>query len=300
MNIQVILMLSGLGFVSVLLVMLAIWRVPADEAYIRTGLRKMAIFLPNDWLFVLPIASEVHALKLKSLSIVVEACGQHSLLTKDPLRVDIKLGLLCGIKRTPVHIVRLLTILNGRDDLVVSLVRERCQEMMQVVAGQSSLESLLLNPLEFENQVRCLLVVELDNLGLDIFLVSVSAIEQTHQGFYRPQDCLLDGKAISLLASQRLEWEYELHQRMSETALAVRHLEIESAVKVAEWEMKSSIALLEQRRHTLAISTQLQQEMAEIEASQALALDVLHQDLQQVYAQSTALLTTQRKLAAIA
>lgn len=268
---------------GLLLGMLAIYglvrRVPANLAYIRTGLGKDNLLLANRWYLALPILYRTKVAYLHNFTIPVIATGESALITTDPLKLDIKLALVCRISASEMAIKQAIEGFRGEPELAKVFIQQRCLNLMQTLASQSVLANVLKNPIRFESQLFERLVPELALLGIEPLLVSICSISQTNLAYYNPNSSLLDAQALLVFKQQRLEHEYQLHQSMSQTALAVKHLELEATQKLATWQTQTNLAVLEQKRYELELSSKIEHELAEMAAAQQLALGMMQQDL---------------------
>lgn len=270
----------GIGLLlGVLAICGLVRRVPANLAYIRTGLGKDTLLLANSWYLALPILYRTKVAHLNNFTIPVIATGESALITTDPLKLDIKLVLVCRISASEMAIKQAIEGFRGEPELAKTFIQQRCLNLMQTLASQSVLASVLKNPVRFESQLFECLVPELALLGIEPLLVSICSISQTNLAYYNPNSSLLDAQALLVFKQQRLEHEYQLHQSMSQTALAVKHLELEATQKLATWQTQTNLAVLEQKRYELELSSKIEHELAEMAAAQQLALGMMQQDL---------------------
>lgn len=254
-------------------------RVPANLAYIRTGLGKDTLLLANRWYLALPILYRKKVVHLHNFTVPVIATRESALITTDPLKLDIKLALVCRISASEMAIKQASEGFSGEPELAKAFIQQRCLNLMQMLASQSALATVLKNPVRFESQLFERLVPELALLGIEPLLVSICSISPTNLAYYNPSSSLLDAQALLVFKQQRLEHEYQLHQSMSQTALAVKHLELEATQKLATWQTQTNLAVLEQKRYELELSSKIEHELAEMAVAQQLALEMMQQDL---------------------
>lgn len=291
---------AGLVAVLLLLMRTLYWRVPAGFAYIRTGIGAERVLFGRGG-FVIPGLHQVSAISLRSFSVGVSQVGEHSVLTCDPLRVDVTLGVLARIRPEQAAIVAARQTFGGDVDKIRPLLEERCKVVVQAVASKMPFDTLICNRLDFELEVQQCLNAEMHWAGLELILVSVSDLQQTSQLHYHRDERSIDGQALSLLAAKRLAETCQLHARMRDAELAIKRLDFDAALKTLEWDAQYALARLEHQRHQTEVEARVRQDIAEIEVSQALAEEMVRRDMalaQLQYQQEVEEASHQRALAA--
>ncbi|MGB0848423.1 MAG: SPFH domain-containing protein [Thiolinea sp.] len=273
------LMIAGLLLVVLgLLARVLYWRVPANTGYIRDGAGRKRVLLEGGGL-VIPGVHKLSGMRLDNFSLTISARRQKSVLTIDPLRVDVEVRLLARIKPTAESVLIAQEVFDGEVDKIQQVLEERCYSVIRSVVSGFTLKSLLCNATDFELQINEALSRDLAELGIEVMLCSIVGLDQTNQLDYQRSKSM-DAKALTVLESLHSENVGRLHAKLRETELQIKALDYEAAMKQLEWEEKFVAARLEHQKHKAEIEARLAREIKEIEVSKQIAIEMIEHDVQ--------------------
>ncbi len=284
MSMQVVVLVLLVVTLGVL-VRLCYWRVPLNTAYIRSGAGKPQVLFKGG--LVIPGLHQLSGLHLANFSVDVIATRERSLLTSDPLRVDVEMRLLVRIKPSAEAVMTAKTLFDGEVDAIRTVLEERGYRTLSAAVAEFSLQQLLSNPRYFELQLNERLPTLLSDLGIEIMLCSLTTLKPTSQLHYCRSHSV-DAKALAVLEAMRMDNMQQVHHKFMETQLQMKQLDFKAAMQQLQWEEAFTAAKLEHERHKAEIEARLTQEIREIEVSKQVALEMIEHDAQQVRIQQAA------------
>jgi len=168
---------------AVVIVVLA-WfyeRATREVSLIRTGVGGRKVVMDGGTL-ALPYFHEISRLNMQTLRLEVHRAGDAALITKDRLRVDVKVEFYVSVTPEADSIARAAQTLGRRTfhaDQLLELIEGKLVDALRSVAARLTMDDLHENRGTFVAEVRQSLDETLARNGLELESVSLSALDQT-------------------------------------------------------------------------------------------------------------------------
>src|SRR6056300_326511 len=168
--------------VAAILIVLAAWfyqRATNEVSFVRTGIggRKVVI---DGGVLAIPFFHEISRVNMQTIRMDVSRTGNHSLITKDRMRVDVGAEFYASVIPEERAIVRAAQTLGKRTfqpDQLKSLIDGMMVDALRAVAAQMTMDELHENRSEFVREVRETLADTLKRYGLQLDSVSLTALD---------------------------------------------------------------------------------------------------------------------------
>ncbi|MBS0123793.1 flotillin family protein [Thetidibacter halocola] len=263
--------MTFLGWIILLVVLAAIaialaaWfyeRATNEVALVRTGIGGRKVVIDGGTLAI-PYFHEVSRVNMQTIRMDVQRSGEHSLITKDRMRIDVGAEFYASVMPEPDAITRAAQTLGRRTfqaDQLKALIDGMMVDALRAVAAKMTMDELHENRSTFVREVREALTDTLARYGLQLDSVSLTALDQT------PFNALDENNAFNAVGMRKLaeviaKSKKERAEIEGESQVSVRRAEVEANRRTLEIE-------LEQRRAEIAqtqeIETLLAQQLTEV------------------------------------
>jgi len=242
-----------------ILVVLAAWfyeRATNEVSLVRTGVggRKVVI---DGGVLAIPFFHEISRVNMQTIRMDVSRNGNHSLITKDRMRIDVGAEFYASVIPNPTSITRAAQTLGKRTfqpDQLKALIDGMMIDALRAVAAQMTMDELHENRSEFVREVRAALTDTLAKYGLELDSVSLTALDQT------PFASLDENNAFNAVGMRKLaeviaKSKKERAEIESESQVLVRRAEVDANRQKLDIE-------LEQRRAEIAQAKEIEMLLA--------------------------------------
>jgi Uncharacterized protein conserved in bacteria len=260
-----------LGWIILLLViaaaiiLLAAWfyeRATSEVSLIRTGIGGRKVVIDGGTLAI-PYFHEVSRVNMQTIRMDVARTGDHALITKDRMRIDVGAEFYTSVVPEEAAVVRASQTLGRRTfqpDQLKSLIDGMMVDALRAVAAQMTMDELHESRGEFVRQVHDSLAGTLSKYGLQLDSVSLTSLDQT------PFSALDENNAFNAVGMRRLaeviaESKKERAEIEGESQVSVRRAEVDSNRRKLEIELEQRRAEIQQ---TQEIELLLAQQLAEV------------------------------------
>lgn len=277
--------MSTMGWIILILVVaaaliaLAAWfyeRATNEVSLVRTGIGGRKVVIDGGTLAI-PFFHEISRVNMQTIRMDVVRAGDHSLITKDRMRVDVGAQFYASVIPEKEAIVRASQTLGKRTfqpDQLKALIDGMMVDALRAVAAQMTMDELHENRAEFVREVRRALTDVLAKYGLQLDSVSLTALDQT------PFTSLDENNAFNAVGMRKLaeviaKSKKERAEIEGESQVSVRRAEVESNRRKLEIELEQRRAEIAQTQEIeMLLATQLtevarRKAEAEREAAQA-------------------------------
>jgi len=242
-----------------ILVVLAAWfyeRATNEVSLVRTGVggRKVVI---DGGVLAIPFFHEISRVNMQTIRMDVSRNGNHSLITKDRMRIDVGAEFYASVIPNPTSITRAAQTLGKRTfqpDQLKALIDGMMIDALRAVAAQMTMDELHEKRSEFVREVRAALTDTLAKYGLELDSVSLTALDQT------PFASLDENNAFNAVGMRKLaeviaKSKKERAEIESESQVLVRRAEVDANRQKLDIE-------LEQRRAEIAQAKEIEMLLA--------------------------------------
>ncbi|MEO6363780.1 MAG: flotillin domain-containing protein [Caldimonas sp.] len=256
--------LGGIVLVAVLgLIGLRFYTLSSKErAFARTGAGSQKVVL-NGGAFVIPGIHEIVIVNMKTLRLEVDKSGKESLITKDRLRVDVRVEFYVRVKADAEAVAKAAQTLGvlTRDPQALKMqVEAKFVDALRAVAVKMTMYDLNALRAEFVQQVRQVVAEDIAQNGLELESVSLTSLNQTKKEFFDPTNAF---DAEGLLALTR---ETEARRK------SVNDIEQDTRVAIETKNLDATRQQQSLRRQTEEVKLSTNQEIATLTANQEAAV----------------------------
>ncbi|WP_117194305.1 flotillin family protein [Rhizobium terrae] len=263
--------MSALGWFIILLILaavlivLAAWffeRATNEVSLVRTGIGGRKVVIEGGTLAI-PYFHEVSRVNMQTIRMDVARTGDHALITKDRMRIDVGAEFYTSVVPEEAAVVRAAQTLGRRTfqpDQLKSLIDGMMVDALRAVAAQMTMDELHENRGEFVRQVHEALAGTLVKYGLQLDSVSLTSLDQT------PFSALDENNAFNAVGMRKLaeviaKSKKERAEIEGESQVAVRRAEVESNRRKLDIELEQRRAEIQQ---TQEIELLLAQQLTEV------------------------------------
>lgn len=274
--------------VIAVLVVLAAWfyrREGNEIALVRTGIggRKVVI---DGGVLAIPFFHEISRVNMQTIRMDVSRSGEHSLITKDRMRIDVGAEFYVSVKPEEASVVRAAQTLGRRTfqaDQLKALFDGMMVDALRSVAAQLTMDELHENRAAFVKEVREVLTDVLAKYGLQLDSVSLTALDQT------PFAALDENNAFNAVGMRKLaeviaKSKKERAEIEGESQVSVRRAEVEANRRKLDIDLeqrRAEIAQTQEVEMLLAAQlTEVAQRKAQAEREVAHARIQMERDIQ--------------------
>jgi len=218
-------------------------------SFVRTGFGGQKVVVSNGAL-VIPVLHEVIPVNMNTLRLEVICANNQALITRDRMRVDVDVEFFVRVKPVQEAIADAAQTLGRRTTeakLLQELVEGRFIDALRAVAAEMKMDELHEKRAEFVVKVQTLVKEDLLKNGLELVSVSLSAMDQTDQSYFNPQNAF-DAQGLTALTEviqARMRRRNEVER---DTEVAMRTKDLEAERHKLDLAKEEEFARLEQQR----------------------------------------------------
>ena len=256
----------------------------ANEAFVRTGMGKAKVVLDGGSL-VVPIIHRTVAVSLETMRLNVVRRGEEALITGDNLRVDIAAEFYIKVQPEMNDILNAARSLGERsvsEGSIRELVMEKLISALRTVAATRTLVELHTKRDEFASAVQQIVTADLQENGLTLESVTISALDQTPVNFLK-DDNIFDAQGkrriteitqVQLVQRNEIERDAERDIRGKDVSTRKQILDLDKDREVAEATQARDVANVqaERKRETQEFAIQQNQEVELADVRKELAV----------------------------
>ncbi|OPX41790.1 MAG: flotillin family protein [Deltaproteobacteria bacterium] len=239
-----------------------------EMSFVRTGFGGQKVVMSNGAL-VIPVLHEVIPVNMNTLRLEVICANNQALITKDRMRVDVDVEFFVRVKPNEDAIADAAQTLGRRTTdakLLHELVEGRFIDALRAVAAEMKMDELHEKRAEFARKVKALVKEDLLKNGLELVSVSLSAMDQTDQSYFNPQNAF-DAQGLTALTEviqARMRRRNEVER---DTEVAMRTKDLDAERHKLDLAKEEEFARLEQQREIQVKHAQQQSVIASEQVS---------------------------------
>ncbi len=266
-----VLILAGIIVAALLAIGLIVARLyvraPKDVAFVRTGLGGAKVVLDGGAL-KFPVFHDTTWVNLRTLRLEVERKREQAMITLDRMRVDIGVEFYVRVKPNAESIALAAQTLGERtmdSEQLRDLVEAKFVDALRGVAAQMSLGDLHEKRPEFVQKVQNAVAADLEQNGLELESVSLTALDQTSSEFFNPQNAF-DAEGLTRLTQITEAKKRERNEIEQETRIAIEERNLSAAKRSLEIKREEDYVRLDTERDVASRSAKTKAETAQMEA----------------------------------
>ena len=165
-------------------------RATKETAFVRTGFGGEKVFINNGG-FVFPVLHDKIDVNMKTLKIGLSRSNEHSLRTKDRVRININSEFFLRVASTPESISMAAQTLGEKTldpEALKEQVEGRCDDALRRAAVLMNMEDLNDQREEFGDNVKEGVKVDLEKMGLMLESVALTQLNQTDLKYFSEEN----------------------------------------------------------------------------------------------------------------
>jgi uncharacterized membrane protein YqiK len=219
-----------LGFIFGLIVIAALYKKASKEiSFVRTGMGGQKVIM-NGGSIIVPVVHEIIPVNMNTLRLEVQRGAEAALITRDRMRVDVKAEFYVRVKPTHEAIADAAQTL-GRKTMnptaLKELVEGKFVDALRAVAAGMAMEELHENRVEFVQKVQQAVAEDLLKNGMELETVSLTALDQTDQTFFNPQNAF-DAQGLTKLTEEIQARRKQRNDIEQDTEVQIRKKNLEA------------------------------------------------------------------------
>ncbi|NIO04740.1 MAG: flotillin family protein [Proteobacteria bacterium] len=224
-------------------------RASKEIAFVRTGFGGQKV-VKDGGALVLPVLHEIIPVNMNTLRLEVIRSNNQALITRDRMRVDVQAEFYVRVKPMVEAIADAAQTLGRRTmdpKALKELVEGRFVYALRAVAAEMAMEELHEKRTDFVRAVGVAVSEDLLRNGLELESLSLTALDQTDQSYFNPQNAF-DAQGLAALTQViqgRMKQRNEIER---ETEVAIRRKNLEAERQKLELSKEEEFARLEQQR----------------------------------------------------
>ena len=237
----------------VFLTWLILWRfyrrASKEVSFVRTGFGGQKVVMDGGAL-VFPVLHEIIPVNMNTLRLEVTRANNQAVITRDRMRVDVQAEFYLRVKPSPQAIAAAAQTL-GRRILdpkgLKELVEGKFVDALRAVAAELSMDELHEHRGNFVRKVQAAVTDDLLKNGLELDSVSLTALDQTDQKFFNPQN-MFDAQGLAALTEviqARMKQRNDIER---DTEVAMRKKNLQTEQQKLELSKEEEFARLQQQR----------------------------------------------------
>ncbi len=165
-------------------------RATKEVSFVRTGAGGQKVIM-NGGAFVYPVLHDIIPVNMNTLRLEVRRANEQALITRDRMRVDVQAEFYVRVKPTDESIANAAQTLGMKTmdpEALKDLVEGKFVDALRAVAAEMAMEELHEQRVEFVQKVQTAVSEDLLKNGLELETVSLTALDQTDQKNFNPQN----------------------------------------------------------------------------------------------------------------
>ena len=261
-------------------------RASKEVAFVRTGWGGEKVVMDGGSL-VFPVLHERIPVNLNTLRLEVQRQNEEALITHDRMRVNVKAEFYVRVTPTDAAIAAAAQTL-GRRTMAPQDLRELVEgkfvDALRAVAAAMTMEELHEQRTAFAQRVQTTVSEDLTKNGLELETVSLTALDQTDQNYFNPQNAF-DAQGLTKLTEEIETRKRRRNEIERDTEVAMREKDLQAAEAKLTLERQEEVARLAQQREiavrraeeTTLTATREAAQQREAEAARILAKQQIDQ-----------------------
>ncbi len=237
-------------------------RASKETSFVRTGFGGQKVVI-NGGALVLPALHEIIPVNMNTLRLEVTRANNQALITHDRMRVDVQAEFYVRVKPTGEAVADAAQTLGRRTTdpkALKDLVEGKFVDVLRAVAAEMAMDELHVKRGEFVQRVKTAVADDLLKNGLELESVSLTALDQTDQSYFNPQNAF-DAQGLTALTEAIQARRKQRNAIEQDTEVAVRRKNLETEQQKLELAREEEYARLQQQRE---IETRRAEQQAEI------------------------------------
>jgi len=238
------------GLIVIVMIMARLYKRASKEiSFVRTGFGGQKVVM-NGGSLVFPVVHEIIPVNMNTLRLEVVRGNEAALITRDRMRVDVKAEFYVRAKPTKEAIADAAQTLGRRTMEPTSLkelVEGKFVDALRAVAAGMAMEELHENRVDFVVKVQAAVTEDLLKNGLELESVSLTALDQTDQGFFNPQNAF-DAQGLTKLTEEIEARRKQRNDIERDTAVMIADKDLETEKQTLEIKRDEEYAKLMQQR----------------------------------------------------
>ncbi len=238
-----------------------------DIAFVRTGMFGQRIVLTGGAL-ALPIFHQTTPVNMNSIKLEIERKENNGFITKDKMRVDIKVDFYVRVFGNTDSVALAAQTLGARTlnpKSVQDLMEGKFVDAMRSTSAGMTLEELQTKGKEFTDRVYKLTENVVTKNGLELESVSLSRLDQTSKKFFDPGNTF-DAEGLIKITEETEASRKKRNEIEKDTELKIEQTNLNVEEKSLEIKRQSEYARIQTE---MEISTRRAEQSAEIAKAQA-------------------------------
>ena len=224
-------------------------RASKEISFVRTGFGGQKVIM-NAGAFVLPVLHEIIPVNMNTLRLEVQRTNQQALITRDRMRVDVQAEFYVRVKPTSESIANAAQTLGKRTmdpKALKELVEGKFVDALRSVAAEMAMEELHEQRVNFVQKVQAAVTEDLLKNGLELESVSLTALDQTDQSHFNPQN-LFDASGLTRLTEEIQARRKQRNDIERDTEVEIQKKNLTTEQQKLELSREEEYARLEQQR----------------------------------------------------
>ncbi len=224
-------------------------RASKEVSFVRTGWRGQKVIV-NGGALVFPVLHETIPVNMNTLRLEVQRNHEEALITHDRMRVDVRAEFYVRVKPTEEAIADAAQTLGRRTmdpRALKELVEGKFVDALRAVAAEMAMEELHEKRVDFVHKVQLAVSEDLLKNGLELESVSLTALDQTDQSFFNPQNAF-DARGLTRLTEEIQARRKQRNDIEQDTEVQIRKKNLEAERFKLQVSRDEEYARLEQQR----------------------------------------------------
>jgi uncharacterized membrane protein YqiK len=224
-------------------------RASKEISFVRTGWRGQKVIM-NGGALVFPVLHEVIPVNMNTLRLEVQRANTQALITRDRMRVDVQAEFYVRVKPTVESIANAAQTLGKRTmepQALKELVEGKFVDALRAVAAEMAMEELHEQRVDFVQKVQSAVSEDILKNGLELESVSLTALDQTDQSHFNPQN-LFDARGLTRLTEEIEARKKQRNDIERDTEVAIQKKNLSTEQQKLELSREEEYARLEQQR----------------------------------------------------
>lgn len=220
-----------------------------DVSFVRTGLGGEKVVIGGGAL-VLPIVHDVTEVSMNTLRLEVRRAQEHSLITKDRMRVEVTVEFFVRVLPSPEAVAAAARTLGHRTmnpESLKDLVQGRFIDAMGLVAAKMTMEEMHEHRGDYIAAVKEQVADTLTQNGLELEVASLTSFDQTDMKMFNPSNAF-DAEGLTQLTERIESRKKKRNDIEQDTMIDIRNKNLEAEKLALAIDQESEYSRLEQER----------------------------------------------------
>ncbi len=224
-------------------------RASKEISFVRTGWGGQKVIM-NHGAMVFPVLHDSIPVNMNTLRLEVTRANEQALITQDRMRVDVQAEFYVRVKPTTESIANAAQTLGRRTmdpKALKELVEGKFVDALCTVAAEMKMEELHEQRVNFVQKVQTAVSEDLLKNGLELESVSLTALDQTDQKHFNPQN-LFDARGLTRLTEEIEARKKQRNDIERDTEVMIQQKNLETEQQKIIIAKQEEYANLEQQR----------------------------------------------------